>query len=101
VKGLWTTSYLEYRPYSGKVESRTKGALVSTENGEAVAFALFNLQARGVLFIKPQDKVYVGMVIGESARSGDLDVNPIKNKQLTNMRTTSADEAIKLFLQEY
>jgi|AAUQ01.1.fsa_nt_gi GTP-binding protein len=95
-EGIMNHSYLEYRPYSGKVESRTKGALVSTENGEAVAFALFNLQARGVLFIKPQDKVYVGMVIGESARSGDLDVNPIKNKQLTNMRTTSADEAIKL-----
>ncbi len=95
-EGIMNHSYLEYRPYSGKVESRTKGALVSTENGEAVAFALFNLQARGVLFIKPQDKVYIGMVIGESARSGDLDVNPIKNKQLTNMRTTSADEAIKL-----
>jgi len=95
-EGVMNHSYLEYRPYSGRVESRTKGALVSTENGEAVAFALFNLQARGVLFVKPQDKVYVGMVIGESARSGDLDVNPIKSKQLTNMRTTSADEAIKL-----
>jgi len=95
-EGVMNHSYLEYRPYSGRVESRTKGALVSTENGEAVAFALFNLQARGALFIKPQDKVYVGMIIGESARSGDLDVNPIKSKQLTNMRTTSADEAIKL-----
>jgi len=95
-EGIMNHSYLEYRPYSGKVESRTKGALVSTENGEAVAFALFNLQARGVLFVKPQDKVYVGMIIGESARSGDLDVNPIKSKHLTNMRTTSADEAIKL-----
>jgi len=95
-EGVMNHSYLEYRPYTGVVESRTKGALVSTENGEAVAFALFNLQARGVLFIKPQDRVYVGMVIGESARSGDLDVNPIKSKQLTNMRTTSADEAIKL-----
>lgn len=95
-EGVMNHSYLEYRPYSGRVESRTKGALVSTENGEAVAFALFNLQARGVLFVKPQDRVYIGMVIGESARGGDLDVNPIKSKQLTNMRTTSADEAIKL-----
>ncbi len=95
-EGIMNHSYLEYRPYTGRVESRTKGALVSTENGEAVAFALFNLQARGVLFVKPQDRVYVGMVIGESARGGDLDVNPIKSKQLTNMRTTSADEAIKL-----
>jgi GTP-binding protein len=95
-EGIMNHSYLEYRPYSGKVQSRTQGALVSMESGEAVAFSIFNLQARGVLFIKPQAKVYTGMVIGESSRSGDLDVNPLKGKQLTNMRTNSADEAIKL-----
>jgi len=78
------------------VISRTPGALVSMDDGEAVAFSIFNLQARGVLFIKPQDKVYSGMVIGESARPGDLDVNPLKGKQLTNMRTSGADDAIKL-----
>jgi len=89
-------SYLEYRPYRGKVKSRIKGALVSTESGEAVAFAIFNLQARGIIFIKPQDKVYSGMIIGEAFRSDDLNVNPLKEKQLTNMRTNSADEAIKL-----
>ncbi|MEJ2496515.1 MAG: translational GTPase TypA [Sulfurovaceae bacterium] len=94
--GVMNHSYLEYRPYSGTVESRTQGALVSMDNGEAVAFSIFNLQARGVLFIKPQDKVYSGMVIGESSRPGDLDVNPLKGKQLTNMRTSGADEAIKL-----
>jgi GTP-binding protein len=95
-EGVMNHSYLEYRTYSGTVESRTQGALVSMDNGEAVAFSIFNLQARGVLFIKPQDKVYSGMVIGESSRPGDLDVNPLKGKQLTNMRTSGADEAIKL-----
>ena len=95
-EGIMNHSFLEYRPYSGVVESRTQGALVSMDNGEAVAFSIFNLQARGVMFIKPQDKVYNGMVIGESARPGDLEVNPLKGKQLTNMRTSGADEAIKL-----
>lgn len=95
-EGIMNHSYLEYRPYSGTVVSRTPGALVSMDNGEAVAFSIFNLQARGVMFISPQDKVYSGMVIGESARPGDLDVNPLKGKQLTNMRTSGADDAIKL-----
>ena len=95
-EGIMNHSYLEYRPYSGHVESRTPGALVSMDDGEAVAFSIFNLQARGVMFIKPQDKVYSGMVIGESSRPGDLDVNPLKGKQLTNMRTSGADDAIKL-----
>jgi GTP-binding protein len=95
-EGIMNHSYLEYRPYRGKVKSRIKGALVSTESGEAVAFAIFNLQARGIIFIKPQDKVYSGMIIGEAFRSDDLNVNPLKEKQLTNMRTNSADEAIKL-----
>jgi GTP-binding protein len=66
------------------------------DNGEAIAFSLGNLQARGILFIKPQDKVYNGMVIGESARPGDLEVNPLKGKQLTNMRSAGADDAVKL-----
>jgi GTP-binding protein len=95
-EGIMNHSYLEYRPYTGSVESRTQGALVSMDNGEAVAFSLFNLQARGILFINPQDKVYSGMVIGECARPGDLDVNPLKGKQLTNMRSAGADDAIKL-----
>jgi GTP-binding protein len=95
-EGIMNHSYLEYRPYTGHVESRIQGALVSMDSGEAVAFSIFNLQARGVMFIKPQDKVYTGMIIGESSRPGDLDVNPLKGKQLTNMRTNSADEAIKL-----
>jgi len=95
-EGIMNHSYLEYRPYSGTVESRTPGALVSMDDGEAVAFSIFNLQSRGIMFISPQDKVYSGMVIGESARPGDLDVNPLKGKALTNMRTSGADDAIKL-----
>ena len=95
-EGIMNHSFLEYRPYTGIVVSRTPGALISMDDGEAVAFSIFNLQARGTLFIKPQDKVYNGMVIGESSRPGDLEVNPLKGKQLTNMRTSGADDAIKL-----
>jgi GTP-binding protein len=95
-EGVMNHSFLEYRPYTGTVESRTQGALISMDNGEAVAFSLYNLQARGILFIEPQAKVYNGMVIGESARPGDLEVNPLKGKQLTNMRSAGADDAIKL-----
>ena len=89
-------SFLEFRPYSGTVESRQNGALVSMENGEAVGYSIFNLQDRGVMFIKPQDKVYNGMVVGEHSRSNDLDVNPIKAKQQSNVKSSGADEAIKL-----
>jgi GTP-binding protein len=95
-EGVMNHSFLEYRPYTGTVESRTQGALISMDNGEAVAFSLYNLQARGTLFIEPQARVYNGMVIGESARPGDLEVNPLKGKQLTNMRSAGADDAIKL-----
>jgi GTP-binding protein len=95
-EGILNHSFLEYRPYSGSVESRTQGALVCMEAGEAVAYSIFNLQSRGIMFIHPQDKVYNGMVIGENARPGDLEVNPLKGKQLTNMRTSGSDDAIKL-----
>jgi GTP-binding protein len=95
-EGIMNHSFIEYRPYSGTVVSRTPGALISMDDGEAVAFSLYNLQARGTLFIEPQTKVYNGMIIGESARPGDLEVNPLKGKQLTNMRSAGADDAIKL-----
>ena len=81
---------------TGGVESRKNGALISMEDGVALGYSLFNLQDRGVLFIEPQTKVYVGMIIGEHARPNDLDVNPIKGKQLSNVRSSGADEAIKL-----
>ncbi|GAA8934390.1 translational GTPase TypA [Helicobacter pylori] len=95
-EGVMNHSFLEFRPFSGSVESRKNGALISMENGEATAFSLFNIQERGTLFINPQTKVYVGMVIGEHSRNNDLDVNPIKSKHLTNMRASGSDDAIKL-----
>ena len=95
-EGIMNHSFLEFRPFSGSVESRKNGALVSMESGEATGFSLFNIQERGILFITPQTKVYVGMVIGEHSRDNDLDVNPIKAKHLTNLRSSGADEAIKL-----
>lgn len=95
-EGVMNHSFLEFRPHSGNVESRKNGALVSMENGDATAFSLFNIQERGTLFIEPQTKVYVGMIIGEHSRDNDLDVNPIKSKHLTNMRASGSDDAIKL-----
>ncbi|MGL2628379.1 translational GTPase TypA [Helicobacter pylori] len=95
-EGVMNHSFLEFRSFSGSVESRKNGALISMENGEATAFSLFNIQERGTLFINPQTKVYVGMVIGEHSRDNDLDVNPIKSKHLTNMRASGSDDAIKL-----
>ena len=95
-EGVMNHSFLEFRPYSGIVESRKYGALVSMEAGEAVGYSIFNLQDRGIMFVKPQDKVYVGMVIGQHAKDNDLDVNPTKGKAQSNVRSSGADEAIKL-----
>lgn len=95
-EGVMNHSFLEFRPYVGGVEQRMNGALISMENGEALGYSLFNLQERGVLFCGPQTKVYVGMIIGEHSRPNDLDVNPIKGKQLTNVRASGSDDAIKL-----
>ncbi|AQW80730.1 GTP-binding protein TypA [Campylobacter pinnipediorum subsp. pinnipediorum] len=95
-EGVMNHSFLEFRPFSGSVEHRTNGSLVSMENGVSLAYSLFNLQDRGVLFIEPQAKVYIGMVIGEHSRPNDLDVNPIKGKNLTNVRASGSDDAIKL-----
>lgn len=95
-EGVMNHSFLEFRPLSGSVEHRSNGALVSMESGVALAYSLFNLQDRGVLFCDPQTKVYVGMIIGEHSRPNDLDVNPIKGKNLTNVRASGSDDAIKL-----
>lgn len=95
-EGVMNNSFLEFRPFSGSVETRGNGALISMENGEATPFSLGNIQERGVLFIPPQTKVYIGMIIGEHSRENDLDVNHIKAKHLTNMRASGSDEAIKL-----
>ncbi|EAJ5693844.1 translational GTPase TypA [Campylobacter fetus] len=95
-EGVMNHSFLEFRPLSGSVEHRSNGALVSMESGVALAYSLFNLQDRGILFCDPQTKVYVGMIIGEHSRPNDLDINPIKGKNLTNVRASGSDDAIKL-----
>lgn len=94
--GILNHIFCDYRPYAGAFESRRNGVLISTEAGEAVAYGLFNLEPRGELFIVPGDKVYEGMIIGEHSRSNDLCVNPTKAKQLSNMRASGKDEAIRL-----
>ncbi|HEY7991051.1 MAG TPA: translational GTPase TypA [Stellaceae bacterium] len=85
-----------YAPWKGPIEGRRNGVLISTANGDAVAYALWNLEERGPMFIVPGVPVYQGMIIGAHTRGNDLDVNPIKGKQLTNIRTTSKDEAVRL-----
>jgi len=95
-EGVMNHSFLEFRPLSGEVEHRKNGALTSMETGTAMGYSLFSLQERGVLFIDAQVKVYCGMIIGEHSRPNDLDVNPIKGKPQSNVRSSGADEAIKL-----
>ena len=78
------------------MEGRRNGALISMENGKAVAFAIFNLQARGEMFVTHNDPVYEGMIVGLSSKSGDLEINVLKGKKLTNMRTQGTDENVVL-----
>lgn len=85
-----------YTPYTGEIPQRMLGAMISTETGTAMTYALWNLQERGSLFISPQTEVYEGMIIGESARNIDMDVNPLKNKKLTAIRSSGRDEAMLL-----
>ncbi|MBM3590059.1 MAG: translational GTPase TypA [Alphaproteobacteria bacterium] len=94
--GVLNRIFHEYSPYKGEMKSVKNGALIATDPGEAVAYALWNLQDRGVMFVKPQQKVYTGMIIGENSKQGDLEVNVLKGKQLTNIRASGADEAIRL-----
>jgi len=88
--------FFEYGPWAGPISGRSRGVLVADREGVAVAYALFNLQERGTLFVRPGDPVYEGMIVGESARPDDIDVNAAKEKKLTNMRTTASDEMIIL-----
>ncbi|MEO0931308.1 MAG: translational GTPase TypA [Pseudomonadota bacterium] len=83
-------------PYKGKIEGRRQGVLISMENGTSVAFALWNLEDRGKMFIGAQEAVYTGMIIGEHSRENDLEVNPLKGKKLTNVRASGTDEAVRL-----
>jgi GTP-binding protein len=94
--GVMHHRFFEYSAWAGPISGRNRGVLVADREGVAVAYALFNLQERGVLFVTPGEPVYEGMVVGEHARPGDIDVNPTREKKLTNMRTTAADEMIAL-----
>jgi GTP-binding protein len=94
--GVMNRMFLAYAPHKGPVGGRINGVLISTEDGDAVAYGLWYLEERGKLFVVPGTKVYEGMIIGQNAKDNDLDVNPTKAKQLTNIRTTSKDEAVRL-----
>ncbi len=94
--GIMHHRFLEYAPWAGSLTGRSRGVLVSMENGTIIAFALFSLQERSTLFVTPGDAVYEGMLVGENSRPGDMDVNPTKEKKLSNIRTKSTDENITL-----
>ena len=94
--GLLNTIFLRFDKWQGEMKGRGTGSLIADRMGETTTYALFNLQERGSMFAKPNTKVYEGMIIGENARFNDMDVNAIKEKKLSNMRTSSADEAMRL-----
>ena len=95
-EGLISSSFEEFVPYKGAIEKRSRGSMISMENGKAMAYSLFNLQDRGTIFITPTTEVYEGMIVGESSKDQDLTVNVTKNKKLTNVRASGTDEALKL-----
>ena len=95
-EGTLVSKLSGYEEYKGDIPQRTNGALISTETGGAMTYALWNIQERGQLFISPQTKVYEGMIIGMAAKNLDMEVNPLKNKKLTAVRSTGNDEAMKL-----
>ncbi len=94
--GIMNRLFAGYQPWAGPIEGRRNGSLISSENGEAVQYALFSLQERGTLFVDPGEKVYVGMILGEHSRANDLEVNPVREKKLTNIRAAGKDEALLL-----
>jgi len=94
--GVLNRIFHGWAPHKGAIQGRRQGVLISMENGTAVAYALWNLEDRGKMFINPQDPVYTGMIIGEHSRDNDLEVNPLKGKKLTNVRASGTDEAVRL-----
>ncbi len=94
--GILNRRFSHYGPHKGAIPGRRNGVLISMENGTSVAFALWNLEDRGPLFIQPQQPVYQGLIIGEHAKGNDLDVNPLKGKKLTNVRASGTDDAVSL-----
>ena len=94
--GIMNRLFAGYQPWAGTIAGRVKGSLISSEDGAAVQYSLFSLQERGQLFVDPGEKVYVGMILGEHSRENDLEVNPIREKKLTNIRAAGKDEALLL-----
>jgi GTP-binding protein len=94
--GVMNRVFHSWAPYKGAIPGRRAGVLISMEDGEAVAYALWNLEERGRMFVGPQTKVYQGMIIGEHSRDNDLEVNPLKGKKLTNVRASGTDDAVRL-----
>jgi GTP-binding protein len=94
--GIMNRLFHDYAPHKGAIQGRRNGVLISTDQGEAVAYALWNLEDRGPMMIEPGARVYQGMIVGEHTRGNDLEVNVLKGKKLTNIRTTSKDEAVRL-----
>ncbi|MEC3862126.1 translational GTPase TypA [Mesobacterium sp. TK19101] len=94
--GVLNRVFHGWTKHKGPIPGRRAGVLISMENGEAVAYALWNLEERGKMFVEPQDKIYTGMIIGEHSRENDLEVNPLKGKKLTNVRASGTDEAVRL-----
>ncbi len=94
--GIMNRLFEKYGPWRGTIEGRQNGVLISNGSGEANAYALNMLEERGILFVRPQDKLYEGMVVGENAKPDDLEVNPMKSKALTNFRVSGKDDAIRL-----
>lgn len=94
--GVLNRVFHGWAPHKGAIPGRRAGVLISMESGEAVAYALWNLEERGRMFIGPQEKIYRGMIIGEHSRENDLEVNPLKGKKLTNVRASGTDEAVRL-----
>ncbi len=94
--GIMNHVFHGYEPYKGDIPSRSRGSLVAFEEGLTTGYGIFNLQDRGIMFIEPNQRVYEGMIIGENSREMDIDINPCKQKHATNMRSSSADEAIRL-----
>jgi GTP-binding protein len=94
--GVMTRLFHNYAPYKGDIEGRRTGVLISNGQGEAVAYALWNLEDRGIMFVEPGDLMYEGMIIGEHNRNNDLEINALKGKQLTNVRASGKDDAVRL-----
>ena len=94
--GIMNTLFDGYGPYKGDIQYRKQGSLIAFESGETITYGLYNAQERGILFVGPGEKVYSGMIIGQNAKTDDIEVNVCKTKKLTNTRASGSDEALKL-----